>query len=110
MLEHGAEINARNNQGKTPLHSSIKDGYYVVQPMDKYDVVFLLLENGANANIQDNDGNTPLHFELMDTGDEKIVRQLTLHGADLKIKNKDGLTPKDIAMKKGLKRVFLQKP
>lgn len=61
LLEHGAEIDARNNQGKTPLLTAIKDGYYVAQPMDKYDVVKLLLEKGATINIQDNNGDTALH-------------------------------------------------
>lgn len=53
LLSHGANVNAVDNYGLTPLHS-VCWGYNT-------DIVRLLLENGADVSALDQDGNTPLH-------------------------------------------------
>jgi ankyrin repeat protein len=53
LFEGGAEINAGDQDGITPLVSAIINGHY--------DVAGLLLEKGANPNAADRTGRTPLY-------------------------------------------------
>lgn len=58
LLELGADVNAVDNNGFTPLHHSVKANHH---PRDKVvKMVKLLLENGADVNARDNDGKTAL--------------------------------------------------
>ncbi|WP_261368573.1 tetratricopeptide repeat protein [Wolbachia pipientis] len=52
VLEKGADLNAKNNDGETALHWAAKGGCQ--------EVLQLLLNKQANPNISDKDGNTPL--------------------------------------------------
>jgi ankyrin repeat protein len=54
MLANKAEVNARDDQGKTPLHWAAGHNYK--------EMVELLLANNADANAKDNHGETP--FDL----------------------------------------------
>ncbi|KAJ8664257.1 hypothetical protein QAD02_005919 [Eretmocerus hayati] len=54
FLVHGANVNARNVDGKTPLHFCAEN-----QPMNFID---LLINHGADMNIQSKDGQTIIHF------------------------------------------------
>lgn len=49
LLQHGADINASNNEGWTPLFSA-----------SSADLTRFLLQHGANINARDKDGKTPL--------------------------------------------------
>lgn len=52
LINHGADINAKNERGETPLHLATRYCFNKI--------VKLLLENGADPNIKDNEGKTPL--------------------------------------------------
>src|SRR5206468_1641703 len=52
LLEHGADLEARDSQGDTPLLCAVENGDRTV--------VKLLLDMGANIETSDNQGNTPL--------------------------------------------------
>ena len=52
LIKEGADVNARNIFGSTPLHHAVKH--------DKINVVKFLRDNGANENIADDSGTTPL--------------------------------------------------
>ncbi|NQU44885.1 ankyrin repeat domain-containing protein [bacterium] len=54
LIEHGANVNAKNSQGDTPLHDAIRVGYM--------DVIPILLNHGADPMIPNNNGKTPLDF------------------------------------------------
>jgi ankyrin repeat protein len=59
-----------------------------------------LIELGANVNHVDKHGMTPLLYAAnMDFGDTELIETLIKAGADLKAKNKDGLTALALAKK-----------
>ncbi len=79
-LEAGADPNARDAVGDTPLHYAI----------DRGEVAVLLLAAGADPNARNNRGETPLHSS--DTGFEVVVLLLEA-GADPNARDQDGETP-----------------
>jgi ankyrin repeat protein len=61
-------------------------------------VVQLLLSKGANVNQVDNKGMTPLLYAAsIDFGDTAVLEKLMAAGAELSIRNKEGLTALDLA-------------
>jgi uncharacterized protein len=58
LVQAGADINAPDQDGITPLLSAMINGHY--------DVANVLLENGANPNIADRTGRTPLYSAVDD--------------------------------------------
>ncbi|KAK3576059.1 hypothetical protein CHS0354_018328 [Potamilus streckersoni] len=67
--------------------------------------VRLLCAKGANPNLQDTNGNTVLHMLVIHDKMEMFDLLLSL-GADLKIKNRQGLTPLTLAAKLGRKYMY----
>lgn len=55
LLELGADPNARDLHGGTPLHAMVR---WVTRP----DIISILLERGADINAVDHAGQTPLHL------------------------------------------------
>ena len=88
LLDAGANLNAGNDVGYTPLHVAAKRG--------REAVVVLLLEAGANPNAQDGNGETPLH-EAARVGSNANARLLLDAGADPNISNDNHETVLDVA-------------
>ena len=90
LLEAGADPNARNDWGGTPLHR----GVYNSNPV----VTAHLLAAGADPNIRDNDGQTPLHGAVS-FGKRVLVSMLLDAGADPSAitYDDDGWTPLHLA-------------
>ena len=54
LLEHGADVTARDNTHSTPLHRALSLG--------SPDIVRLLIEHGADVNAPNRDHKMPLHL------------------------------------------------
>ena len=55
-LAGGADVNAKNVDGWTPLHEAAFGG--------RKEIVELLISNGADVNAKSDDGETPLDFTI----------------------------------------------
>jgi len=57
LIEQGVSLDARSNEGGTPLHWAAAMGHFKV--------VKYLVEKGADVNARDNYGKTPLHWAML---------------------------------------------
>ncbi len=88
LLSAGADVNARNDKGGTPLHRAVKFP----------DIAQLLLERGARVEIADGCGRTALHWCANDSDDCRAVAALLIdRGAAVAAKDRDGRTPLHLA-------------
>ena len=97
LIEQGANVNATNWLGWTPLLLAAYSGYV--------DVCRLLIERGANVNATtDNDGMTPLHCAAAN-GYVDVCRLLIERGANVNAIDRDGMTPLHCAAANGYVKV-----
>uniref|UniRef100_A0A668T9G4 Poly [ADP-ribose] polymerase n=1 Tax=Oreochromis aureus TaxID=47969 RepID=A0A668T9G4_OREAU len=87
LLQHGADVHAKDKGGLVPLHNACSYGHY--------EVAELLVLHGAVVNVADLWKFTPLH-EAAAKGKYDICKLLLQHGADPTRKNRDGNTPLDL--------------
>lgn len=92
LLEKGADINARDAQGYTPLTNALRLQYLRVSKM--------LIEKGADIRINDANGWPPLLLAAM-KNDLKLVKLLVESKADLTAKNHEGLSVLHVASEFG---------
>jgi len=123
LIGAGANLNAQNIDGITPLHLAIlarqeEIAIYLLQHRawanlstleGSYTALHLavaeklqglvgsLVKYGAHINEQDEDGDTALHWAVRQ-GDAQIVQQLSAQGADIFVTNEDSETPLDLAV------------
>ncbi|KAI9429172.1 hypothetical protein H4582DRAFT_2032752 [Lactarius indigo] len=129
LLEHGADVNAKDSFGDTPLRSFSKDG--------RMEVIRLLLEFGADVNIPGRLGDLALHraafnghyetarlllrynadtnrrgymdrtplYDASWMGHVEIVRLLIEHGADINAQDEFNRTPLYMASEGGFSEV-----
>ena len=69
LLKAGADVNARDKDGGTPLYAAVFWGHV--------ELVKLLLEAGANVNAKGIGGDTPLHLAAIqgNVGAVKVLRE-----------------------------------
>lgn len=92
LCEKGADINAQDKGGMTPLCRASFYGYTAI--------VRILLNRLAAVDIQEEGGHTALSIAAS-RGHEAIVRMLIEGGADIKSQNKFGETPLSTAAAHG---------
>ena len=92
-LDAGADVNAKDEYGYTPLHQM------ATMHRGNEEICRLLLERGADPNARDDNGRTPLHWACL-YNHTAIVRLLIEHGADAGARDDQGETPFDVALRK----------
>ena len=70
LIEQGADVNAKDKYGYTPLHFAVGNGYPKI--------VEVLLKNDAKVNAKNKNGITPLHLAACN-GRTEIVELLKQH-------------------------------
>lgn len=91
LLEGGVDVNSCGRNSRTSLVLACIAGHAVV--------VEQLIKRGANPNIQDYHGRTPLHY-ASEKGHTSAVQTLLLcEGLMVDIRDKEGQTPLDLAIK-----------
>lgn len=86
LAQAGADVNARDNDGNTPLHET-----FLTEVEEE------LLKRGADVNARNHDGETP----IFTTVDDTAIPLLIEHGADLSLRNNKGQTVLEAAQTKG---------
>lgn len=98
LLDRGADVHARANGGRMPLHLAAR--------FATADTVEMLLERArANPNAETSDGRTPLHYaasaaEDGDEGRREVIRVLRDWGANPTVEDRKGETPRDVTQKR----------
>lgn len=126
LISKGININQKDKNGYTPLHSfadkGLITGHWIIwgniqdysnwwnHTSIDFDMVNYLVENGADINAKDNKGNTTLHImartskterSRQDGNGRKIEILLNFmgdNGAEVDLKNNGGLTPLQLAV------------
>ena len=98
LLDGGADIEAIDNYGCTPLIIAAKDR--------NLDVCLALLDRGADIEAKDNRGNTPLIVAAKKRNID-VCLVLLDRGADIEAKDNNGNTPLIVAAKKRNLNVLL---
>jgi len=93
LVEHGADLEAVDSNGYTPLRWAAG--------CESYHKLDLLSELGANLEAADRDGNTALH-DLAREAAPDTVRLLVERGANVNARNAWGATPLHVAAQRSL--------
>ena len=132
LIECGADVNIRNNEGNTLLHLACKFGlpdvieelltrnplilknnkgstpHHLASTCSKSDCLAILTRNKLiHLDTCDNVGNTPLHLASK-FGKTECIQHLIWHQADVNAKNKEGKTPLHLATDRGHNNAILK--
>ena len=89
MLDQGADVNAADDYGRTPLQLAAVTNY---EPS----VIKLLLDRGADVNARADDGWTPLHLAAAHNDSLSIIKLLLERGANFRASSDYGQNACDL--------------
>ena len=92
FIKAGADVNAKENGGSTPLIIAVQH--------NSEEVTNALIKAGADVNAKNNDGSTPLMVAVYFDKSSGIVNALIEASADVNAKNKDRRTALSFAAEK----------
>ena len=117
LLENGAPVDGRNEDGATYLQVAIENededivqllierganvnvtdesGATPLMQVESLDLAKLLIERGANVNAADKEGQTALHRVVSESGNFELAELLIAHRADVNARDSDGYSPLD---------------
>jgi tetratricopeptide (TPR) repeat protein len=104
LLDNGADIEARNNQGETVLFLTATEDFTHSKP--KIEVAKLLLDRGANIEARNNEGTTVLLAAV--EAHQELVQLLLDKGANIEARNEDGNTLLMLAVHMDAHKEFVQ--
>ena len=90
LLKAGADVNAKDSEGWTPLHAAAWSNQSPA-------VLEVLLKAGADVNAKSTDGVTPLHNAAANNPSPAVLEILLKAGADVRAINSEGKTPHAVA-------------
>jgi ankyrin repeat protein len=101
LIEKGANVNAVNTDGNTPLHMTAQKAIL----MQNLKLAELLIDKGANVNAVNTDGNTPLYYvasrpDRTEKNENRtlLAELLIKNGADVKALNGKNTTILHVAI------------
>lgn len=89
LINAGAVVNCRNEQGITPLHCA-----------NTAKAAELLINAGAELEATDDQGMTPLHYAVLKRN-VSVIEVLLRHGANYLMPNDKGISPFNAALYEG---------
>lgn len=97
LINAGADVNAKNKYGVTPLHLTSKTEVYIDRNDER--IGDLLIAYGADADTTTEAGDTPLHYAAYQSQYFAADRLLS-SDANVNAKNNKGTTPLHLAVSK----------
>lgn len=94
LIDKGADVNFRSEDGETLLHLIVRSG-----GKDSLELADLLITKGAQVNAKDYNSNTPLLQAIYWLNNNRMAELLISKGADINIKAFEGETPLHLAVK-----------
>jgi hypothetical protein len=110
LLKAGAQINAQDKNGATPLHRAVRTRCAKA--------VQILLKRGADPKIKNKSGSTPFHLAVQNTGrggsgsegakveQQKIIQEFLSLGLDKRVKDGNGNSVLDLARSDWIKELL----
>ncbi len=91
LLDHGANIEVKDEGGRTVLHHAVRASRYEKDEA----LISLLLDRGADINATDNEMRTPLHYAAnrVSIGTYQLLKD---RGADEYARDLSGNSPRDL--------------
>lgn len=89
LIAEGAEVNAKDNCGRTPLHLAARNNHQDVEDV-------LIAAKGIDVDAKDDYGITPIHLAVQN-GHKNVAGVLIAKGANPLLQSKAGETPIGLA-------------